>query len=508
MTSKIKTAGTWAGVIEVELENWTVPMLREEVARRSNTSPDSINLIYSGRVLRDGDGVEKLSQLGVRNNGKVLSCRVNRDVGKKLVEEERLEESRKKEEEGRIARLNRLKAAATALAKRHSDGSVPLEDYNLELEDQSGQKVNIGTETDQRSIMMGLMLHSKGKQLIESREYKDALEVLTMGEEAFSLCDSKLIERVDNVSILQTDIVWCYFMLRDISLLSAAGIHLAKARKGIELAHGKDASRVSLLQGGSSPELALYLRLDLLEGIVAYYGGHLEKSRQLLTSARMKLSKLQVSDEALSLLVSMGYKDSAVKRALRMNSQDVDSAITFLELEKERKAERRAQNRQRLKEIMEQKLYGTTPSGRAVDIQRLNELVGIGFERELSAEALIRWENDFQKALDSLTNSDLNSEMQVAIQARKSKSEDQAKALIETTTTEPLLQGASASGASSASTSLGEDDLDLEMEEQLAGALKGVDALSDYDIDVSIEAEAITEFLPSEVYPLPRALLL
>ncbi|KAL9267002.1 NEDD8 ultimate buster 1-like protein [Drosera capensis] len=293
-----------------------------------------------------------------------------------------------------IAFFLALKWFVMALAKRHSDGSVPLQDYNLELEDQSGQKVNIGTETDQRSIMMGLMLHSKGKQLIESREYKDALEVLTMGEasheEAFSLCDSKLIERVDNVSILQTDIVWCYFMLRDISLLSAAGIHLAKARKEIELAHGKDASSVSLLQGGSSPELALYLRLDLLEGIVAYYGGHLEKSRQLLTSARMKLSKL-------------------------------------------------------------------------------------------AAEALIRCENDFRKALDILTNSDLNSEMQVTTQARKSKSEDQAKGAV--LVLPGVTEAASTSGSSSASTSLGEDDLDLEMEEQLAGALEGVDALSDYDID-------------------------
>lgn len=36
------------------------------------------------------------------------------------------------------------------LSTRHSDGSIPLEDYNIELEDQSGQKVNLGSETDQR----------------------------------------------------------------------------------------------------------------------------------------------------------------------------------------------------------------------------------------------------------------------------------------------------------------------------------------------------------------------
>jgi len=30
--------------------------------------------------------------------------------------------------------------------------------------------------------MMGLMLHSKGKQLMRTEQYRDALEVLQMGE--------------------------------------------------------------------------------------------------------------------------------------------------------------------------------------------------------------------------------------------------------------------------------------------------------------------------------------
>lgn len=42
------------------------------------------------------------------------------------------------------------RAAADALSKRHSDGSLPLENFNIELEDQSGQKVRLGSENDQR----------------------------------------------------------------------------------------------------------------------------------------------------------------------------------------------------------------------------------------------------------------------------------------------------------------------------------------------------------------------
>jgi hypothetical protein len=46
-------------------------------------------------------------------------------------------------------------------------------------------------------------------------------------------------------------------MLRDIRWLSVAGARLEKAREGIERAHGKDSSRVRLLQAGRHPELAM-----------------------------------------------------------------------------------------------------------------------------------------------------------------------------------------------------------------------------------------------------------
>ena len=41
------------------------------------------------------------------------------------------------------------RAAAVGLAKRHADGSLPVEDFNIELENQSGHQVQLGTETDQ-----------------------------------------------------------------------------------------------------------------------------------------------------------------------------------------------------------------------------------------------------------------------------------------------------------------------------------------------------------------------
>lgn len=46
-------------------------------------------------------------------------------------------------------------------------------------------------------------------------------------------------------------------MLRDINWLSVAGVRLAKAREGLERSHGKEASRLRLLQKGRYPEIAL-----------------------------------------------------------------------------------------------------------------------------------------------------------------------------------------------------------------------------------------------------------
>lgn len=524
-------------MLELELQVWTVSMLREEVAKRASCGPESINLIWSGKLLKDEN--LKLIELGIKNNGKVLATRVCSDQGKSLKEEFMAEEERS-------TRLARVKAAAIALSKRHAAGSLPVEDFNIELEDQSGQKVHLGSETDQRAVMMGLMLHANAKQMIKKENYKDALEVLSMGEEAFSLCNPKVIELVDNVPILQIDMVWCYFMLRDIRWLSEAGIRLAKAREGIERSHGKDASRVRVLQNGRYPELALHLRLELLEGVVSFHSGQFEKSKKVLTSAQAKYFQLQVPDEALSLLMSMGYKERNAKRALRMSNQQIDLAIDFLVEEKAKKEKKREEDIQRRNEIMEQKRYGMTPLRKAVDLQSLHMLVSIGFEKELAAEALRRNENDTQKALDDLTNPETNSAIQLDIESRKRKRQRQANeaaieelismgfersevvtavqafgtkeqalnALLGTAKANPTAPDDSnviPSGSMPDEASLGSwsevgdaggsssakkgEERDLEMEDELAEDLRNGDAFADYDMEVTKEGEAINEYL-------------
>ncbi|CAL9056662.1 unnamed protein product [Musa banksii] len=530
--AKVRIAGAWSGVIEVELEAWTLPMLRQEVARRAGAAPDCVNLICGGKVLRDDSRAKPLGQLGLKNNAKVLATVVRGDRGKAINDQAASEAEHAK-------KLARIRDAAKALSERHADGSLPLEDYNIELEDQNGQKLMLGSESDKKALMMGLMLHTNARSLVRKQKFKEALDVLYMGEEAFSLCDPKLTEMIDNVPILQLDIVWCYFMLQDISCLAVAGIRLENARKGFERSHGKDSTRLRLLQAGYRAELATYLRLELLEGVVAYHSDKYEEARKALSSAQAKYMQLQVPDEALSLLMGMGYKENAAKRALRMTGQDVQSAVHFLVEEQARKILRKQENIQRQAEILEQKSYGATPKHKPINLQELNELVSIGFERDLAAEALRVNENDVQKALDLLTNPERNCALQSRLEKRRKlgvsgssgadieelvslgyNRSSVVDAVQRSHTKEDalkLLVGANSEDSQRAtinqpkddqeppSTALTNDDkMDLGeehkyprdevMEDELAKELTG-DPLADYDMEVMKEGEAIAEYL-------------
>ncbi|KAH9290901.1 hypothetical protein KI387_035018, partial [Taxus chinensis] len=534
--ANVKVGGLWSGTIQVDLDNWTVSMLRAELAKRSNSNPDSLNVICAGRILKKEFADEKLTDVGLKSNSKILMSKVALDQAKTINDELQTQK-----------RLARIKAAVDEMTRRHTNDSFPIDQFSIELENQHGEKMLAGSETDQRAVMMGLMLHAKGRHFIEKGQYKDALEILSMGEDAFSLCNQKVLEMVDNVPLLQIDTVWCYFMLRDISCLSMAGIRLKEARKGLERCYGANMERARVLQGGFCPELAIFTRLELLEGIVAYHTGLLKESHKALKAAQEKYNQLQVSDEALSQLVSMGYTERQSRRALRMSGQNVQRAVEFSLEEKERIDKRRLEDRKREKDIREQKSYGMTPMGKAVDMTILSRLVSIGYEKVIVAEALRKNENDMQKALDELANPASNSVLQDAVDSRRRKKrkspqeEDIAEiismgfernrvvqALLNSGTKEraidflltelPNLAG----GSSGASTSegiavAGEDrqpdnslgipdyiqddgrhqnnsapleDRDKEMEEEITNSLTG-DPLADYDIEVEEEGRAI-----------------
>ncbi|GBG66204.1 hypothetical protein CBR_g57083 [Chara braunii] len=164
-----------------------------------------------------------------------------------------------------------------------------------------------------------------------------------------------------------------------------------------------------------------YVRLELLEGVVAFYAGDLESARRILSSAKDKFHQLQVSNEALVTLLSMGITSREARRSLRVSGQDPCRAAQFVFEQRQKMAEKVEEDRRLWRERREQKSYGKTPTGKAVDLAKLAEIESLGYPRALAAEALRQADNERAKALDILLNPDLLVALEVAICKKKGK---------------------------------------------------------------------------------------
>ncbi|RYR68360.1 hypothetical protein Ahy_A03g014855 [Arachis hypogaea] len=367
--ARLKIRGTWSGVLEdVTVDAWTVPKLREEVAMRANCSPDCINLTFAGMLLKDDDAdagdVRNLASLGVKINSKIFASRISPQESDAFRREEEF-----------FSRLEEIR----------------------EAEDQSGQLVHISSEMEHRAVMMGVRLHAIAVRLIGCDLYNSAVEVLSLGEEAFSICDPNLIKLIYIVPILHINMVWCYFMKGDIRLLSDAGKRLEIARTGIE----RDQVKKSVCRRQLEK---LHLRLDLLEGVVAYHSGQIEKSRKALLSAKVKFIQHQGPVDPIMLFMSFddasfGFTLNEANRALKMCNGDVGVAIDFLIEEEIKEMQKCNDHSQRRKKIW--------------------------FGEELAAEALKRNKNYKLNALDDLKNPETISTLQADIESMKRERQKQ-----------------------------------------------------------------------------------
>jgi uncharacterized UBP type Zn finger protein len=88
--------------------------------------------------------------------------------------------------------------------------------------------------------------------------------------------------------------------------------------------------------------------------------------------------QLQVSDEAVASLAGMGFSLTESRRALRVSGQDMQRAVDFVVDDRHRKSQKLEDDRRRQQERREQKRYGKTVGGKAVDIGKLSELASLG----------------------------------------------------------------------------------------------------------------------------------
>eukprot|EP00903_Cladosiphon_okamuranus_P008425 g8098.t1 len=239
---------------------------------------------------------------------------------------------------------------------------------------------------------------------------REALGLLMRAEEAFRRCDPKYLEAVDNYAYLCLDIVWLLFLMKDMKNLELASRMLAAVEKGFQKAHGPGLQRLTVLKGEHCAEKLLYVRLHLLQGVVAFLQGDSGKASGLLIRASAEAKSLKPNPALAARLMQQWHavkfevlQPTVAQRALRVGRNNLDAAWQYLENLRQRKDTVRKERRRR-REQHRANRHGLTADKKAfVDGSLVDQLAEGGFPRFKAVRALRRHNNDVGAALASLT---------------------------------------------------------------------------------------------------------
>ena len=488
---QLRCAGAVSGAFDVG-DAVTVGELIDALARGVGVPGGDLKVFAGARSL-PADASTTLESLGVNEKTRLVVSRVRRDPA--IEAEARLAA----QEQARADRLAKIEQAAEALASREGERA------RFELEDQDGDGLAGVSENDRKALVCGLTLHQKGRLMLDAGDFADALGVFELAEEAFAVADTALTENLDNVPILRLDAAWAQFQAfrngdaGTEAAIDAGAERLRLCREGFARAHGPNLERLRAVHGGCSPELGLYVRLELLEGVLAVRAGDVEKARNKLLAARQTRDALLrvVRPESVAALASMGIDGPEATRALRFCAGDVDAAAAHVMDARAKAAAGAAAAAKRRETERAARRFGRAASGALVDLNALASMETMGFPRAIAAEALRATENNTQAALDALAfDRDAIETAAAAAAAKAAERERRRKRRREEEEEEEEEEDDDNDDSGDDSDSDEDADSENDAERELVEAGEVCDdPLSAYDVDVSEEGAAIEEFL-------------
>ncbi|VDI18110.1 Hypothetical predicted protein [Mytilus galloprovincialis] len=166
--------------------------------------------------------------------------------------------------------------------------------------------------------------------------------------------------------------------------------------------YGSNFERLNAVKGGSGTELALFMRLHLLQGIVAFHQHRLQDARRLLSKAEFELQHLVVDSEKLTEVMTMGFNEREARLGLRASAGHIEQAVAHIMQRKEEKKgiSKKIKEERRKKRI--QKSLGLTANKDKVNVDSYEMLTNMGFGGGAAAEALRQANNDVGQALEVL----------------------------------------------------------------------------------------------------------
>ncbi|XP_043653597.1 NEDD8 ultimate buster 1 [Drosophila teissieri] len=345
--------------------------LQAEVAKKLDLGdPSHVRCISGGRII---NGQKTLAAQGLKTNQQLMVVVGGANDG-------HLHE-----------RIQRIRADLEIVAD--------ADNRFMEMEDQDGRPIFLPPE-ENRSLLMAMSMYEVAKVAVHKENFDEALLLLLECDELFSLCNSKLLETVDNYALINLDIVWCYLRLKNITQLTDAQRRLDICERGFFRSYGEQFMRLYAMKGPSCPERALIMRLHLLQGVLFFHQNRRDEAYEKLEEATKDFNELKVNDTELTTLVEMGYEESDARLALRSCAGQVDRAIQFIQERREKIREERknsAAERQVNQEMMD-----ANPGEQWVNPRSVCRLMEMGYERRLVVEALKRTKNNLDRSLDLL----------------------------------------------------------------------------------------------------------
>ncbi|KAG5268860.1 hypothetical protein AALO_G00217290 [Alosa alosa] len=351
-------------------------------------------LILSGRTI---DPKKRLDEQKVMTNSKIMVLKVSKPDGIQAMTEE--EEKKKSQDEG----MQRTQKGFQILSER--DGSEdPMTTPFLEIADQKGNPLTI-PPSEKKALILAMGFHEKGRALMKRRQHEAALCYLLQADTEFSKCGSTLLNTVDNYAVLQLDVVWCYQALDALDCLADSKSRLQRAEDCFLKCYGEQQQRLLQIKGSSGGEEVLFLRLYLLQTLLAYYEGKDNLARERLNKVEDLFKRLRLDTDKLEMLIAMGFTDQEARLGLRACHGDVSRAAEHISQRRKDKEEMRQRERSKRRRRQE----------------GINTLVELGFAKRDAARALHQANGDVDMAYGILL--DASQAMDTASSSSTSPSE-------------------------------------------------------------------------------------
>ncbi|KAK6165393.1 hypothetical protein SNE40_022327 [Patella caerulea] len=386
-TLKVKLPVTQTGrkqviSVKIKLEE-TGRKLRELVAESSEESAERLKLISTGKVITDD---LTLKEQNLKNGSQIMTVLLSvteTEAGLKQREAEQVMKTRE---------------AAELLSSR---AAIDDTEFDVQIADQTGRPLKLPKE-EKKALTLAMTLHEKGRCFLKEQNYSSALLLLLEADLEFCKCRATILEAVDNYAVLCLDIVWSYLCLKNLDQLPDAARRLKTSEDCLIRSYGSNMERLTAVKGKSGSEVALFMRLHLLQGVIAFHQHDFTKSSQLLKQAENDLKKLTVDPNLITQVMSMGFSERESRLGLRACDSDILQAVDYIMTKKKEKEEIKMKvkaDREKRKKVRH---LGKTANGDWVNPENFEMLLNMGYRPGAAAEAIRQANNDVNLALEVL----------------------------------------------------------------------------------------------------------